>query len=480
MDSTDQGLEAFEAAKTFGRLRALEGVTIRFRPGEVHALLGENGAGKSTLMNLCSGFLRPDSGSILLDGQAIPYGRPADCRQAGIAMIHQHFTLAPLLTVEENLALPHLGGLAKGISAARVAAPMLAAAKRLGWELEPKALVRSLPVGAQQRIEILKNLSGSEKVLIFDEPTAPLAPSEVDDLLVAIRRLAEEGRVVVLIAHKLSEVMAAADRITVLRKGRVVGSMLRSEASPPVLAEMMVGEMPPSSAPSTVTAKEGGLKVSGLQVKGDRGELAVKGVTFDALRGSIFGIGGVDGNGQLELSEALAGIRRPSAGTVAFDCPNPQWAYIPADRRRDGLALGMKIWENLHLGEIHGHEFGLLYVKQAKARARELIDTYEIACSSENELAENLSGGNQQKVVVAREMSREPYATVAVNPTRGLDIRATQFVHNVLKRAAEQTPVVTVSANLDELAELTDRPWFMSRGQLTEGSDASSVVGGEE
>jgi general nucleoside transport system ATP-binding protein len=295
-------LRAVGLAKSFGPTQALNDVSIEFGAGEVHAVLGENGAGKSTLVSVLSGFVLPDEGTVTLGNRSVPLGRPFECKRFGIEMIHQHFTLVPEFTVAENLALSSLQSLASKADVQRLAGPALTMAEKLGWKIEPSAKVRTLPVGSQQRVEILKALATEAPVLLFDEPTAVLSPDEVEDLFHVLRRLREEGRIVILIAHKLSEVLSVADRFSVLRRGKLVGQGARDEVNSDLLAEWMVGELPSGLQREATLRAEGGLLVRNLEVRGDRGELAVRSVSFEARPGEILGIGGVDGNGQIELA----------------------------------------------------------------------------------------------------------------------------------------------------------------------------------
>lgn len=474
-------LSATNVSKRYGTLLALDRVSVSFLPGEIHAVLGENGAGKSTLMGVLSGFTAPTEGEVALDGRPIPLGEAFACKQLGIEMIHQHFTLAPEFTVAENLALARLPGLVRSADPLRVASRALDVAKDLGWEIDPKARVRDLSVGVRQRLEILKALSGEAKVLIFDEPTAVLAPDEVADLFRVLRQLRDEGRIVVLIAHKLSEIAAVADRVTVLRRGKWIATVPLSETNTEELARWMVGEMPPRAVLPDSGALRDGLSVEGLVVRGDRGETAVRGVSFEARRGEIFGVGGVDGNGQVELAEALAGVRPPGAGTIRF-AGERNVGYVPQDRQADALALTMTIEDNLL---VTGHRRAdlsrgpFLRPKAARDWAEGLIERFAIKASGPDEYVGSLSGGNQQKVVVSRTFDAAPNLLVVVNPTRGLDVKASAFVHERLREArAGGAAVVLFSTDLDELYALADRAVFMSRGELREDRGAASLVGG--
>lgn len=475
-------LEVKSVTKQYGRLVALDQVTASFAPGEIHAVLGENGAGKSTLMGVMSGFVTPNAGTVILEGREIPLGRAFDCKRLGIEMIHQHFTLVPAFSVAENLALARLDGLVQAAKVSERARPSLEAAERLGWKVDPSASVHDLAVGEQQRLEILKALGGEARVLIFDEPTAVLSPDEVQDLFRVLRTLRDEGRVVVLIAHKLSEVLEIADRVTILRRGQLVATAPRADVDADQLAQWMVGEMPPH-AERGKTAPEGpGLSVKDLRVKGDRKEEAVRGVSFDVHRGEILGIGGVDGNGQFELAEAIARVRDVAAGEMHWAGEGPTIGYVPQDRQHDGLALGLSVQENMLIAGYRREEFRrgpLLRLDRITAWARDLIRRFEIKVDSPRERVAALSGGNQQKVVVSRTLDAKPDLLVVVNPTRGLDIRATHFVHGQIRKARDEgAAVLLISTDLDELYTLSDRTAFMSRGELVEGDDARALLGG--
>lgn len=467
-------LEVRGVGKRYGATQALQDVSIDFRPGEIHAVLGENGAGKSTLMGIMSGFVAPSAGKVDLDGKPIPLGRAFDCKRRGIEMIHQHFTLVPDFTVAENLALARLDGLGETARVEARARPSLEAAKRLGWEIDPEARVRNLPVGAQQRLEILKALGGDARVLILDEPTAVLSPDEVEDLFRVLRSLRAEGRIVILIAHKLSEVFSVADRVTVLRRGRFVASAEIGAVDARQLADWMVGELPAALESRTAVGQGEGLTVTNLEVVGDRGERSVRGVSFAIAGGEIFGVGGVDGNGQIELAEAVAGVRSSTGemrwrGSLATP-ESPRIGYVPQDRQADGLAVSMTVEENMLVGNdarptlSRGSRLAMAAIRRW---SQSLIVKFEIRTPGPLEMVANLSGGNQQKVVVSRTLDSDPELLVVVNPTRGLDIRAAGFVHECLRNArARGAAILLISTDLDELAALADRTQYLSRGSL--------------
>lgn len=454
-------IEIQGVSKRFGSVLALDSISAKVSPGEIHAVLGENGAGKSTLVSVLAGFVRPDCGTVLVSGQALPLGRPPEVRAMGIRMVHQHFMLASQLTVIENIALTQVRGGLRRVDHRSIADEVLSIAERLGWSVDLSVRVGSLPVGAQQRIEILKALLGKSKLLILDEPTAVLSPSEVEDLFGILRQLRDSGLAVLLIAHKLREVLAIADRATVLRRGRLVAERLIAETSESELATLMVGEVPNPPGRAGRAFGEVVFEVKGLRIAGDRGELAVDAVSLAVKAGEIVGIGGVDGNGQVELAEAMVGVRSVLRGSI--EGPD-QVGYIPQDRQRDGLALTMTVEENLLIGDAGGFWIDR---RRSASMSHELIGKYGIKAKSGADLVGGLSGGNQQKVVAARVLSRSPRVLVVMNPTRGLDVRAAQFVHTRIRQAADEgAAVVLFSTDLDELALLADRTFYMSKGAL--------------
>jgi simple sugar transport system ATP-binding protein len=387
----------------------------------------------------------------------------------GVAIVHQHFMLVPQFSVRDNLLLDQMGGLGGMTDPALVEERAKKAAESVGWQIDFNAKTGSLPVGVQQRIEIVKALAFDPQVIILDEPTAVLTPDEVEDLIRVLKQLKEQGKTVILIAHKLNEVYAAADRVTVLRQGRTVGTGLLSELTPDALATWMVGEVPLPLSLLEVTQGEVLMTFDKVRVKGSRGEEAVRGVSFQLHAGEILGIGGVDGNGQVELAEAAAGVRPVSSGVLdAKESP----AYIPQDRQTDGLALTMSVFDNLLISGINSAELmrsGWLKMKEARRWGERLAADYQIKTPDLDVKAKNLSGGNQQKIVVSRVLSRNPRIIVAVNPTRGLDISAARFVHeNLLKAARDGAALLLISTDREELSALSSRIMIMSRGELTQ------------
>ncbi len=467
-----------DVSKRFGNLQALRGVSATFFPGEVHAVLGENGAGKSTLMGVLGGFVNPDSGTVTLSGDPLPLGNPQFIRKRGVEMIHQHFMLVPAFSALENLRLSQLS-VGSADSGLRERAQVTLA--KFGWEIPLDIPVEQMSVGVQQRLEILKALLTDAQVMIFDEPTAVLDPKEVEALLELLRNLKAQGKIVILIAHKLQEVLAVGDRFTVLRKGEVVASAERTDVDADKLANWMVGDLPTNQAKGDATFGEVALDIQNLFVKGDRGEERVSGVTFQVRSGEILGIGGVDGNGQTELIEAILGLRSVVSGAVK-QSTEMRVAYVPQDRHRDGLILDFSVIDNLVLGAVSEDEVGsgpFLSSKKTKAWTKGLIERFGIKAENPSVPVKALSGGNQQKAIIARNLYRRPDLLVVANPTRGLDVRATVAVHKeILTAAAEGTAVLLVSTDLDELFALSHKVMFLNQGLLREGEGASAVVGG--
>jgi simple sugar transport system ATP-binding protein len=476
-------LEMRGITKRYPGVVANDHIDLDVRPGEIHALLGENGAGKTTLMNILYGLARPDEGTILLDGQEVQISSPSDAIDRGISMVHQHFMLVPVLTVAENILLGD-ETMANPIFIDRREAHrrIVELGRRFGFEIDPEVKVGTLSVGWQQRVEILKALYRNARILVLDEPTAVLTPQETEEIFAVLRRLADEGHSIVFISHKLYEVLEIADRITVIRRGRVVGQRLPAATDEDDLAELMVGREVQltvdrgESHPADIV-----LQVEGLHVRDDRGSEVVRGVDFDVRAGEILGIAGVAGNGQDELVEAIIGLRRTSAGKVLLggedvtgDSPRAinraGVAYVPADRHRYGLILSFPVADNLVLTSYDRPPFARgIFRNEAAiyAGAQERIHEYDVRTPSVSVRASTLSGGNQQKLIVAREFRRELKLLVLDQPTRGLDVGSIEFIHRqaIAKRDAG-TAILLVSAELDEVLELSDRLAVMYRGRI--------------
>jgi general nucleoside transport system ATP-binding protein len=481
-------LELRGITKRFGSLVANDGIDLVVQPGEIRALLGENGAGKTTLMNVLYGLMQPDEGEILLDDKPTVVNSPRDAIRAKVGMVHQHFMLVPVFTVAENvtlgsepvrkgpLGLPSLGLLDRR----RARRDVLELSERFGLRIDPDALVEELPVGVQQRVEIIKALLRDAQVLVLDEPTAVLTPGETEDLFRIMRELREGGRSIIFISHKLKEVQAIADNITVIRRGKVVGERPPTTTSTE-LASLMVGrsvQLRVSKEPAE--PGEVVLDVQDLSVAGERGERSVRGVSFQVRAGEILGVAGVQGNGQTELCEALMGLR-PSTGSVRLNGTDlshtPTRArlhagigYVPEDRSEDGLVADFSVADNLILDlydqppYASGIALNLDAIRESAVRR---VEEYDVRTTSVETPAGTLSGGNQQKVVVAREMGRDVKLLLVSQPTRGLDVGSIEFVHKrlVVQRDAG-TAVLIVSSELDEIYALADRIAVMYEGRI--------------
>jgi len=475
-------LELRDITKVFPGVIANDRVSLVLDRGEIVALLGENGAGKSTLMNVAYGLMSSDGGEVLVDDKPVRIRSPREAIALGIGMVHQHFMLIEPLTVTENIVLGHeptrFGVIDFGTARARVRD----LSERYGLKIDPDAIIADLSVGMQQRAEILKALYQGARILILDEPTAVLTPQEVRELFAVVRSLVDEGLSVVLITHKLDEVMMSADRVVVMRDGRVVGETRPSETDEIGLAKMMVGrDVVLRIDKSAATPRDVVLEVVELTASDDRGLEALKGVSFKVRSGEIVGVAGVDGNGQRELVEAIVGLRRPDGGTIALKGRDITRArvgetiaagvsHVPEDRHRRGLVLEFDIAENLILGDHARPPFadhGVMHAKAISEMARSRIGDYDVRTPSEHTLAGNLSGGNQQKVVLARELGRDPELLVAAQPTRGLDVGAIEFVHRriVSERDAGKA-VLFVSMELEEVMSVSDRILVMYEGRI--------------
>jgi len=456
-------------------------IDLTVEPGEVHALLGENGAGKSTLMNQLYGLLQPDEGEVLVDGVARTFRSPRDAIAAGIGMVHQHFMLVPVFTVAENIALGAEKVRAGFLDRRRARREVIEVSERYGLPVDPDALVENLPVGAQQRVEIVKALTRDVDLLILDEPTAVLTPQETSELLAVMRGLAAAGKSIVFITHKLKEVKEIADRITVIRRGQTVGTA-SPETPEDELAALMVGRavnLEVTKAPAEPGREV--LKISGLIVEDDRGVRAVDGVDLVVRAGEVLGVAGVQGNGQTELVEAVMGLREPLAGTIQVDNEDligmstkqilrSGVGYVPEDRSLDGVVKEFTVAENLVLDQYDRPPYGNAFRLNPEAvatAARERVEQFDIRTSSPDAAVSTLSGGNQQKVVVARELSRPLRLFIASQPTRGVDVGSIEFIHGrIVHERDVGTAVLVVSSELDEVAALADRVAVMYRGRI--------------
>ena len=523
---TQNILELRNVTKTFGDLVAVDSVDFELRAGEIHAILGENGAGKSTLMNLIYGLYQPSDGRIYVTDREnwrrrLRAKSPRDAIANGIGMVHQHFMLIENLTVAENIALA-LGQLRSGpVGSAssngdsarlgeeipkqkHLASRVLGKfrfkkedairmteelSEQFGLTVDPTVLVRSLSVGLKQRVEILKALAVDARILILDEPTAVLSPQEVEGFFTILRKLQADGRAIIFISHKMKEVLSISDRITVLRRGKKVYLGKTGELTARELAREMIGEdineveRSVSNPDLETESPEGVLQLSNLTVLGSRNEVAVSDVSMEACRGEIVGIAGVDGNGQRELAEAIMGLRHSASGRISILGANPKGinavrhrgvGYIPEDRQTTGVIAAFSVTENLLLNVTHLEniaQWNILNQKKKRETAESLIADYDIRPPNPDIPVSSLSGGNQQKIVLAREISLQPDLLIAVNPTRGLDVNAARYVHeNLLAQRDQRKSVLLISTELDEVLLLSDRLYVMSRGKLIEAT----------
>ena len=493
-------LEASGITKAFPGVLANDHVDFRLAQGEIHALLGENGAGKTTLMNVLYGLYRPDEGQVFIGGQETDIRSPNEAIAHGIGMVHQHFMLIPVMTVAENIMLgiePRTArsrwlGFIGRLDSPRVEARVRELSAQHNLEVDPTALVQTLSVGAQQRVEIMKALYRQAKILILDEPTAVLTPQESEELFQIMRSLAERGTSIIFITHKLKEVFAVADRITVMRDGRVVGSTTPEQATEQQLASMMVGRevlLRVSKAPAQ--PKELVLSLESLSVDDDREQKAVRDVTLQVHAGEILGIAGVQGNGQTELVEALTGLRPIASGQVrigekTLKETSPRQimeqgvGHIPEDRQKRGLVLRYSVEDNLVLCTYYRRPFAKGIIIQHEAieeNARRLIEEFDIRTPSARTPAGTLSGGNQQKVIVARELSRPIKLLIAAQPTRGLDVGSIEFLHRrLIQQRDAGYAVLLVSAELDEVLALSDRIAVMYKGEIIDTMPAEQAT----
>jgi simple sugar transport system ATP-binding protein len=475
-------LELRGITKRFGSLVANDHIDLVVQPGEIHSLLGENGAGKSTLMNVLYGLYQADEGVILLDDRVQNFRGPGDAMRAGIGMVHQHFMLIPVFTVAENVMLGHESTRAGGLldlESARERVREISA--RFGFDVDPDAVVEDLPVGVQQRVEIIKALSRDAKVLVFDEPTAVLTPQETDELMGIMRQLKESGASIVFITHKLREVREVADRITVIRLGKVVGEALPT-ASNAELASMMVGRAVELTVHKDAPKLgDPALVVEGLRVIDAFGQIVVNDVSFEVRAGEVLAVAGVQGNGQTELTEALVGLQPQVRGSIRLNGEElvgksvrhilgEGVGFVPEDRNEDGLVSAFTIAENLMLDRSDGPPFvraGNLQKRTLEAFAKEKFTEFDVRAPGIDAPVGSLSGGNQQKVVLARELSRDLSLLVAAQPTRGVDVGSIEFIHKrIVETRDAGIPVVVVSTELDEVTALADRIMVMYRGRI--------------
>jgi ABC-type uncharacterized transport system ATPase subunit len=485
-------LELRGITKAFPGVLANDHIDLTLEPSEILALLGENGAGKTTLMNILYGLYRPDEGEILVRGEKVDIHGPNDAIARGIGMVHQHFMLVPVMTVTENVML--------GVESTRgkmfldrnqVARHIEQIGKAHGLEVDPYAYVKDLPVGLQQRVEIIKVLYRRADILILDEPTAVLTPQEAEDLFKVLRSLTAQGKSIIFITHKLKEVMAAADRITVLRLGRSVGTVEPEKTDPQHLASLMVGrDVNLVVAKKQAAPGDPVLEVKDLVALDDRGNIAVNGVSFEVRASEVLGVAGVQGNGQTELVYALTGLRQPAAGSVCIlgedvSRANPRQitekgvAHVPEDRQKHGLVLSFPVSDNIALNTYYLPPFAKgvnLQEAAILAASEELVDQFDVRTPSVHVNVSTLSGGNQQKVIVAREFSRPIKLLIASQPTRGLDVGSIEYIHSrIIQKRDEGTAVLVVSSELDEIMALSDRIAVMFKGQILDIVPAAGI-----
>ena len=475
-------LELRGITKAFGPLVANDHIDLTVEPGQIHALLGENGAGKSTLMNVLYGLHQPDAGEILIDDEPVTFSGPGDAVAAGIGMVHQHFMLVPVFTVAESVALGYEPAGPLGIIDADAAADKVTEiSRRFGFDVDPNALIEDLPVGVQQRVEIIKALARDAKVLILDEPTAVLTPQETDELITIMRELKASGTSIVFITHKLREIREVADTITVIRRGKVVGTA-SPKASQTELAGMMVGHDVSLTVDKDPAAPgDVGLELAGVSVVDDDGALVLDDVSISVHDGEILGVAGVQGNGQSELAEVILGLARPSAGTVSFGGQDVTGlnvhqrlgaglGFVPEDRTVDGAVAAFSVAENMILDRYDDPAFGVgpsINPAKVRAHAERLREEFDVRVTDLADPISTLSGGNAQKAILARELSRPLKAFVASQPTRGLDVGSIEFVHKrIVAERDNGTAVLIVSSELDEIYSLSDRIAVMYQGRV--------------
>ncbi len=486
-------LELKGITKRFPGVVANDGIDLTVAPGEIHALLGENGAGKSTLMNVLYGLYRPDEGEVIIDGKAVQFNGPGDAIAAGIGMVHQHFMLIPVFTVTDNIMLgvESTSGPLLALDRGKARRRILELSEQHGLRVDPDAVVEDLPVGVRQRVEILKTLYRHSNVLVLDEPSAVLTPQEIDDLFEVMRSLVRSGTSIIFITHKLNEVLVIADRITVLRRGKVVGTTTPAATDEAELARMMVGrpvQLEVTKSPAKIGEEI--LNLRGVTVRDDRHHMAVDSLDLTVHAGEIMAIAGVQGNGQTELVEAITGLRAIERGEIHIAGvpakPNPRHVFaagvghIPEDRLEEGLVVGFTVAENMILNSYYQEPFstGLAMHQDAiLATATQLTGEYDVRTPSVLNDIGNLSGGNQQKVIVAREFSRPLKLLVAAQPTRGLDVGSIEYIHKrIVAKRDEGTAVLIVSTELEEVLSLGDRIAVMYQGRIMDILDPSEAT----
>jgi general nucleoside transport system ATP-binding protein len=477
-------IEMLNIRKEFPGIVANDNITLQVKKGEIHALLGENGAGKSTLMNILFGLYQPERGRIKVKGKEVKITDPNVANRLGIGMVHQHFMLVQNFTVTENIILGSEPTKAGKIDITQAAKTIEELSRKYGLAVDPYAKIEDISVGIQQRVEILKTLYRGADILIFDEPTAALTPQEITELIRIMKRLIEEGKSIILITHKLKEIMAVCDRCTVIRKGKGIGTVNVSETNPDQLASLMVGrEVHFQTDKKEATPQEEVLVIDQLVVEDTRGVEAIRGLNLTVRAGEIVGIAGVEGNGQTELIEAITGLRKSKSGSITLrgqeltNMPTRKITeagvgHIPQDRHKHGLVLDYTIGENIALQTYYKEPYsksGILNYKKIYEKAKSLIQEFDVRTPSEYTPARALSGGNQQKAIIAREVDRSPDLLIAAQPTRGLDVGAIEFIHSKLVEERDKgKAILLVSLELDEVMNLSDRIAVIYEGKIVD------------
>lgn len=491
MTAVEYVIEMLDIRKEFPGIVANDNITLQVKKGEIHALLGENGAGKSTLMNVLFGLYQPEKGQIRVNGQEVKIMDPNVANDLGIGMVHQHFMLVQNFTVTENIILGNEPTRTGKINIKKAAQDIQELSNQYGLSVDPYAKIQDISVGMQQRVEILKTLYRGADILIFDEPTAALTPQEITELIQIMKKLIQEGKSIILITHKLKEIMSVCDRCTIIRKGVGVGTVNVQETNPDELAALMVGrEVHFKTEKKTATPKEAVLTIKELVVEDSRGVEAVSSLNLSVRAGEIVGIAGVDGNGQTELIEAITGLRKIKSGSITLKnqelstlstrkITESGIGHIPQDRHKHGLVLDYTIGENIGLQTYYQKPMsksGILNYKEMYKKAKELIAEYDVRTPSEYTQARSLSGGNQQKAIIAREVDRSPELLIAAQPTRGLDVGAIEFIHKKLIEERDKgRAVLLVSLELDEVINLSDRIAVIYEGKIVDIVDSKET-----
>ncbi|AIG47343.1 TPA: ABC transporter ATP-binding protein [Streptococcus pyogenes] len=479
---TQHVIEMREITKKFGDFVANDHINLNVRKGEIHALLGENGAGKSTLMNMLAGLLEPTSGEIVINDKPVQIDSPSKSAKLGIGMVHQHFMLVEAFTVAENIILGNEVVKNGCLDLNQASKDIKVLSEKYGLAINPSAKVSDISVGAQQRVEILKTLYRGADILIFDEPTAVLTPAEIKELMTIMKNLVKEGKSIILITHKLDEIRAVADRVTVIRRGKSIETVDVAGATSQDLAEMMVGRSVSfTTSKKAAEPKDVVLSIKNLEVDENRGIPAVKGLSLDVRAGEIVGIAGIDGNGQPELIQAITGLRKVKSGSIMIKnkevthlssrkITELSVGHVPEDRHRDGLILDLSLAENTALQTYYKQPLsqnGILNYTKINDYARQLMKEFDVRGANELVPARGFSGGNQQKAIIAREVDRDPDLLIVSQPTRGLDVGAIEYIHKrLIKERDKGKAVLVVSFELDEILNLSDRIAVIHDGKI--------------